>query len=156
MRLWVLGWMVWLVAVAVAVAAPAADVPEDVLAFMSGYCEAILHVTSSETGEWAVDFWKVDASDETARSETVEYVKARKLTKIAAEQVVFLRVMSEQERADMLSSAMPILDAEQRALFDRATFKYALVKLVPINEGSIEFLHAVAERLRRRWSAAGR
>lgn len=115
--------------------------------FMTGYCVAILHVHADESGEVAVDYWKVDESDELARKETLAYLQARRLTGNVTPDVsgiFFLRLISQKERDEIFSFATRIEDEEERAAFKRQKFKYALVKMLLVTDGTLELLEPSA------------
>ena len=111
--------------------------------FMTGYCEAILHVRTDEAGDVVVDYWKIDDGEELAREETLAYLEARKLTEdLSADlsKVFFLRRLTEKELGEILHFAARIKDEEKREKFKSDQYKYALVKLISVQDGRLEVL----------------
>ena len=124
---------------------PAMGEAEDqpgLLEFMTGYCSAILYLSSDAEGNTQVDYWKVNQTSETARAETLAYVEARELTKDLSathSKIVFLRSLSDDELKEMQHFAMTIKDEAQRKAFKSSQFRYTIVKVIPVDDGTLAF-----------------
>lgn len=113
------------------------------VAFMTGYCDAVLYVHADTSGEAMVDYWKVDPSNELVRDEVWAYLKARNLIEgVTAERprIFFIRSLTEKELSEQFSFATTIKDEEERAAFNRQRFKYGLVKMISVSEGTVELM----------------
>ena len=111
--------------------------PATLAEFLTRYSEVILHAApgaeSAEPDDVALDFWK-HAGSEAQKIEAVEYLRKRGLlSDIAGGRVFFLRLLTDEELAEMFHFKMEVSDPAIRESLDSRFFRFALIRLVGVD-----------------------
>lgn len=113
--------------------------PGNLLEFLTAYSEVILHVSHAPEGDKTddpqIDFWKRTGSTE-RDEEAIKYLRHRGLLEeFEGGRVFFLRILTEEELAEVLHFRMEVIDPGVRETLDTRFFRFALVRMVEVDAG---------------------